>query len=299
MRLIVPVAITSDIIASTNITEDDHPVWASGTTYVDGDLVIYEHNRYESLINSNTGNQPDTSLNEWLLLGATNRFRPFDEKLSDKCSNPEIITYTFNNNSTNIDGVALFNLVGSTVRVEVIDGTDGTVYDQTKTIIDTSGVSNYFEYFFSVTDVQKFEIIFGDMPFYPNAQTRVTVIANPGVNAEVGQIVLGTVSNLGLTVYNSTLSIEDYSRKDRDAFGNPIIVERAFANLVEFDVKIDTNKARYVQKTLSDRRAKPTVYFASEDTKFGATVYGYFRRFDITISTPSLSEATIEVEGLV
>ena len=43
-------------------------LWASGITYAKGDALLYENLSYNSLINGNTGNQPDSSPSEWSLV---------------------------------------------------------------------------------------------------------------------------------------------------------------------------------------------------------------------------------------
>ena len=108
----------------------------------------------------------------------------------------------------------------------------------------------------------------------------------------------GFLSDVGLTVYGTSIGIEDYSIKDRDAFGNAIIVERNFSQTVDFDVKFETQNARKIQKTLAALRATPVVYLGSTDVSYGTLVYGFYRRFDITLETPSYAFASIEVEGL-
>jgi len=42
--------------------------WASGTTYNTGDAVLFEEISYNSLTNSNNGNQPDTSPLNWVVV---------------------------------------------------------------------------------------------------------------------------------------------------------------------------------------------------------------------------------------
>lgn len=44
--------------------------YAGGTTYSQGDIVTYSGSSYVSLINGNTGNEPDTSPSDWVLLAA-------------------------------------------------------------------------------------------------------------------------------------------------------------------------------------------------------------------------------------
>ncbi len=45
--------------------------YSGATTYDEGDIVSYSGATYLSLINSNTGNQPDTNPTDWVVLGNT------------------------------------------------------------------------------------------------------------------------------------------------------------------------------------------------------------------------------------
>lgn len=298
MQIVPPISVTPTNLVSSSIPENDAPVWAVGTTYASGATVIYENAVFESLVGSNTGNQPDVSPDEWLRLGATNRYKAFDKLISDPATSTSDIVYTIGHNGTSINSVALFGLVGLSATVTTVDSVDGTVFSETFNLLDESAVIDWFTYFFSELNVQQAEVLTLGIPPYTNAETTVTITTLGGV-AKVGQIVLGRSSGLGVTVYNTSLSIEDYSRKERDQFGNAIIVERAFAQLVDFDIQFETPTARYVQRTLGKYRATPVVWVGSEDPQFGTIVYGYYRRFDITLSSPSQSDATIEVEGLI
>ena len=298
MRIIPPININDTNLVSSNIVEDDQPPWLINTTYSAGDKVVHVHKIYESIAGANAGNQPDITPLKWLLLGATNRFRAFDKLLSDQAERSDNISYVIDNGGVGIDSVALFNLDAASVRVQVIDDIDGTVYDATFALIDNTDITNWSDYFFGPVGVTAKELVVTDVPPYGTAETTVT-ITKTGSTAKVGQVVLGRVNPLGITVFGSTVSIEDFSRKERDAFGNAIIVQRAFAQLVDFDVKVTTPDVRRIQNTLAQFRTSPLVWLGSSDASYGTTIYGYYRRFDITLNSPTLSDASIEVEGLI
>ena len=301
MDIIKPVTVTNDILTSSNVTEDDYSEWASGTTYDDGDNVIVigtTHKVYESLVDSNLGNDPTTDDGtNWLELSATNRWKAFDQKIADQVSNLNTIEYQFNDDSSNITAVSLFGLSGNSVNVTVTDATDGEVYNEDFSLLDNAEIVDWFTYFFAEQGT-KTEALFTGIPPYIDSDVEVTITAETGENAKVGQIVLGFLSNFGLTTYGTSVGIEDYSRKETDAFGNFVITERAFAKLVDYDVRLETGKARTVQNTLANFRATPIVYIGSEDEAFATIVYGFYRRFDITLEGPAYSFAAIEVEGL-
>ena len=304
MDIIRPVTVDNTILVSSNVTEDDYAEWASGTTYADGDRVIVigdTHKVYESLVNSNTGNDPTTDDgSNWLELGATNRWKAFDQKISDQVENTDSIEYTFNDTSSYITAVAFFGLSGTELNVTLTDNTvggEGEVYNTTVSLIDNRDVEDWYTYFFEEI-IYKTEEQFLDLPPYLDADLDVTITADTGETAKVGQIVFGFLVDIGLTTYGTNISIEDFSRKETDAFGNFIIVERPFSKLADYDVRFRTGTARKVQETLAQYRATPIVYIGSDDVAYGTTVYGFYRRFDLTLETPSYSLAAIEVEGL-
>ena len=163
--------------------------------------------------------------------------------------------------------------------------------------MDNENIIDWFTYFFE-EQIQKETIQALDIPPYRNAAVSITVTAATGTDAKLGQIVFGFLTNIGATTYGTSISIEDFSRKEADAFGNFIVVQRAFSQLADFDIQFATGNARRIQRTLAALRAVPVVYIGSADTSFGTTIYGFYRRFDLTLETPSLSFGAIEVEGL-
>lgn len=300
MKLIRPVTITDSILVASNVAENDYAEWAVGTTYSLGDkvIVLSTHRIYESLINSNTGNDPTTDDGtKWLNIGATNRWKAFDNTISDQTTNTTSITYELDPSSL-VNAIAMFNLDATDVDITVTDPVEGVVYNENVSLLDNSAVENWWGYFFEPI-VRKSEFVKFDLPNYASATLDVSINTNTGDPAKVGQIVIGNQKTLGLTTYGTTISIQDYSTKDTDAFGNVVITERRFAQLVDYDVKLATSTVRDVQKTLANFRATPIVYSGTEDGTYGDLVYGYYRNFGINISTPSFSDATIEVEGLV
>ncbi|RLL62804.1 hypothetical protein DYS74_15840, partial [Sinirhodobacter hankyongi] len=113
-----------------------------------------------------------------------------------------------------------------------------------------------------------------------------------------GQIVLGRAQVLGETLVDTEIGIEDFSVKERDAFGNFTIVPRPYSDGTKFRFSFPTGDARRIRKILARVRATPAVYYAGDETsQFGTTVYGYFQNFWIPLTT-SVSFGSLEVEGL-
>jgi hypothetical protein len=319
MDIIRPVVVTDAVLDSSNVPENDYAEWNVATAYTVGNRVILlsTHRIYEA-VGSSTGVNPATDDGtNWLNIGATNRWKAFDQKISDPVTQVDSISYTFTPTGSTTTAVALFGLRGVSARVEVTTpnrllvqagdllltedsfGIDyfGPVYDVTKSLLDNSSVFDWDSYFFEeITFVST--MLFTDIPPYLGATVKVTVTQDTGETTELGQLVFGYLTELGVTTYGTAISIQDFSRKETDAFGNFIIVERAFANLVDYDVRLPTQTAGRVRRILAEYRATPIVYIGNEDSSFGTITYGFYRNFDITLDTPSLSFAAIEVEGI-
>lgn len=299
MDIIRPVVVTDAVLDSSNVPEDDHDEWSAGTSYTVGNRVILlsTHRIYEA-VGSSTGVNPATDDGtNWLDIGATNRFKAFDQKISDPVIQLDSIQYTLTDDNSIPTAVALFGVKGVSATVKVTDALEGVVFEETKSLLDSDEIFDWFSYFFEDINFVR-TILFTNLPPYRGATVEVTVTQTTGEIAELGQLVFGYLLDLGLTTYGTAISIQDFSRKETDAFGNFIVVERAFSNLVDFDVRLPTQTAGRVRRILADFRATPIVYIGNEDSSFGTVVYGFYRNFDITLDTPSLSFAAIEVEGL-
>lgn len=311
MKMISPLAINSGNLTSSTIAANEYidsngaiqtaPTWAAGTTYADGAIVIYENRVYESLTASNTGNQPDLtdsgSSPAWLDLGATNRYRAFDGIISrGSLSTATDITVEITP-STIINGIAIFNLTGSTVDITMTDPTDGVVYTKSFGLVSTENVIDGFTYFFEPILKQQ-NVSTTDLAPYPNATTKVTV-SNTG-DRRIGEVVIGKVVELGSTEVNASVGIQDYSVKQRDAFGNFTILERAFSKRGDFTLFLNNGIFGNVARVLTERRAKPTVFIPVEDNSLSSPLllYGFPKDFILEAAYPDYSLCTLEIEGL-
>lgn len=295
MRLIEPIQITEAMLLASNVPEVDAPAWAPGTPYAPGNIVMRAHAVYEAVIAS-TGQDPaaDAAGTYWLRLGATNRWKSFDRLISDQVSRAGTITYSIRPDLL-ADAVAFFGLNASSIRVRATDPVDGVIYDQTRAIIDNTSVFDGWSYCFEPITFESQEIFTG-VPVYTGVTLDITL--SSGGTTRVGQIVVGRDQYLGETLVDTSIGIEDFSIKDRDDFGNAIIVERAYAQTANFRFSFPSSDARRLRGILARLRATPAVYYAGDGTsQFGTTIYGFFRDFSVPITT-NVSFANLEVEGL-
>ncbi len=300
MRVVRPLEITDNILTSISIAEDDYPTWSAGT-YNQGDRVIKTstHLIYEA--QSTTTEDPEVGVNAdpptWLVIGATRPWRMFDGIISSQSESTSNIVVTITPGRA-VSSVSAFNLSGvSGVSLVMNDPVEGVVYNQDISLRDETSVGDWYTYFFEPI-VLSTEFISLDLPQYPNADITITfTIESSGA---VGELVVGSLIGIGVANHGSSVQLLDFSRKERDEFGNFTIVRRRSSKLVSFDVTVETERVGYVFNQLSKLTTIPCVWVGTDSGYNDSTlVYGYYRDFRIDINEPTVSDCTIEIEGLV
>lgn len=306
MIVFAPIQVTDATLTSSNVAENDNPLWSAVANYNVGDLAMVTtpniHKNYEALTvninkyppdNANT-TVPTPATPDWLDLGATNRWAMFDQFNGSQTTNANTIDVEVTPNQV-FNSLALLNLFATSVQVIVTDPIEGIVYDKTFSLISDSGINDWYAYYFTPIE-RNVDLVLLDLPNYPSATIRV-IITEDGGNAAVGVMAIGAQVVLGTTTYGTSASIKDYSRKETDQFGNFTIVPRAFSKRADYAVTINTSRADFVNNYLTSIRTKPVVWVGNSE--FGSTViYGYYRDYDITLSAFQISALALTVEGL-
>lgn len=294
MKVIKQTPMTPARLVSTNVVEEED-AWNVAVTYAKHDLV-YDGilGVYESLVNSNLGNQPSASPTEWVRIGPTNRCAMFDQSVSTQTVSPSPITVVINTGS--INSIAFINVICSSITVTVRDGASGPIiYNQTKPL--GIGITSWWEYFFEPLEFRT-NIIFDGIPLY--ASSRVTVTFEGTGNLRIGELIFGRMNYLGATQYGMTSGIIDYSVKDTDAFGNTILTQRVFRKTINCQLWINNTDQNRVQKLLYELRATPSVWIANDADIYSeaSIAYGFYKDFYTEISYPSVSTCKLEIESL-
>lgn len=301
MQVVAPIQVTDATLTSVNVSETDNPEWDPSTSYPIGAAVMVSvvepdiHKNYESLVGANLGNQPwtDDGTN-WLELGPTNAWAMFDNGTSTQTTNPESIVVEVTAGEI-INTVALLNISGQSVQIEVTDPIEGLVYDETIQLVSDSGINDWYAYYFTPID-RRTNLVDLNLPAYSAATIRVTLL-EPGGTAAIGVLAFGTAITLGETDYGSSVGILQFGRKEIDEFGNFQIVDRGFSDRGDFTVAIEPRRTAYVKRTLTQLRTTPAIWIG--DPEFEETfIYGYYRDFDIVLSSPALNFCSLLIEGL-
>lgn len=297
MKIVTPIAVTSSMLTASNVPITE-TAWTAGT-YTTGTQRYVGTTLYEVIASPNTADNPTIGVNAtpptWKSLGAINRFKMFDDIINTQTTRSGTIEVTVDPGQL-VNAVSFFGLVGNTITLTLDDPVEGEVFTETKSLQDNSLIVDWYAYFFEGIYFSS-DAVFLGLPSYTNAVMTAIIDAGP-INASCGEMVIGKQSTLGISNYGTSVSIQDYSIKSTDEFGNIIIQPRAFSKRGDYDVTVETSRISAIQKLLADIRTTPAVFIGEED-KPETVIYGFYKSFNIVISTPSISECSIEVEGLV
>lgn len=294
MRVIKPAAFdpATHLVSSTAV--ESAAAWASGTTYAKDAVVDYLTNYWISLVNSNTGNQPDTSPTQWALVGPDNTHAMFDEQISTATSSTSPLTVVLTPGAVN--AIALLGLVGEQVVVTVTDGSGGPVVYTRTVSLDGTLIADWYQYFYEPY-VQIAEVVLTDL--VPLSTAELTVSLTGTGTIEIGNLSFGTQYQIGDAEYGAGLGIIDYSKKETDEFGVTTFVRRDFSKRLSARLMLDNGQINRISRLLSDLRATPAVWILADDSQYQAgTVYGFFRDFNVEIAYPVQSFVSLEIEGL-
>lgn len=300
MRLIRPVTVTEAVLTASNVAEV--AAWNVATAYVIGNpvyrLINGIHEGFTAKTN-HTGADPATDDGtNWEATGATNRWRMFDRALQSQTTNADSIVVTLTLPSTQwADSLAVLNTDAASLRIKVTVPGLGVIRDQTWSLVSPSGITDWWAWFTEPIARISDKVVI-DLPPYAGASIEVTLAA-PGGTAKCGELVFGFAKKLGDTQWGGSLGLTDYSVKDRNAFGQVEVVERAYSKNREFPILVKNTFVDQLDVLLAAYRATPALWVGSP--RFASTiVYGFYKDAPIVFENPpDYSVCRLELESLV
>lgn len=295
LRVIKSLAVTDTNLTASSVPEVDHATWDVATTYALAARVILAHKIFESVQASNVGKAPATEGNWWSEVSPTNKWKLFDLSSTTQTVIDAADYYEITPGQA-INAVALVNISGVlTVRVRLTDPSFGMVYDQTADLTAVPSESSWYAWFFDPRTEQT-QFLVADLPSYPNAVLRIDLTSSG--TAYVGGLVFGTQRTIGMGVQKGArLSLQDYSRKERNDWGDTVLVQRAYNKRLSVTMWVRNAELDNTYALLTDVRATPCLWICAD--VFGSlSVFGFYANFDISIAYADFSECSIELEGL-
>lgn len=299
--VIVPTAITDAMLVSCTTAEPaaGEALWVAGTSYTVGQVVTRSttHKRYENLIAGVNATLPETAVTpkRWLEIGSSNRWSQFDQKIGTATTSTSNLTTVLKPGSA--EGLALLDLVGTSVSVSVKTATGGTVI-YTKTIdLDGSIVESVYDWMFGER-IQKRNAILTDLPGqYPSMELTITVNSTSG--AAVGVLAVGRVFTIGATELGAGAGIINFGKVSDDGFGNRTWIEGEWASRVTLPLVANSSDFNRIHRQLAGVRSTPCIYIGSNlDSMEPLVAYGVYRDLYITVPNNPTISMNLEIDGM-
>lgn len=294
---------TSPSVVYTNVSEDEAPIWDVSTTYAANAQVqvLGEYHRVYEAISANTGNFPPDNPSFWVDTGPTNPWQMLDmqtgierQTVANASDNSINITLAVEGP---VDSVVLLNVEGSRVVITVRDNEGNVIGQLDQNTLGLPSDTGWWDFFLGDRqDSDLFIFTNFSIPYGGRGNIEVTVEGG-SYPAKVGKLIIGAKTHIGCVKFGSSGGIIDFSRKQRDDFGNTTIVERRYIDKFDYDIQIETADTYYIKNFLASLRATPAVYIGSGNYLV-TVVFGFYRDFGIILAGPKKSACTLQIEGL-
>ncbi len=300
MKIIRPITITAAMLTYSNVVDETLATYDPAATYTKLARVIRTLDGipqiFESQLAGNKGNTPETSPpTTWAPVTATNKWRMFDAANSSQSTASNTLSCTVTTSGQRVDSVALMNVNGAVAEVKMTSSIDGMVFDQTVSLVDNSAVVDAYSWLFEPI-VRKEDVLFEGMPPYASATIDVTV-TDPGGTPACGTCSIGQMKYVGDTQFGMSLDTDDYSLKQKDAYGNYTVRERPFSKAADFEVLIKGVTVDALNSLLALYRATPIVYIGTGDYA-SSMILGFYDGYSIKVNLPTYSTLTIHINGM-
>lgn len=302
MRVIPPITITTALLTSSTAAEPGpgETAWNAATNYAIGQRAIRTttHRVYEAAAAGIDAGLPENTPARWTDVGPTNRFAMFDLARNSATVAPSSITVVITPGKR-INAIAALGLVASNIDIMMTSG-GLTVYSHSQSLTSRS-TSGWYEYFYGEFGVNPSVIRF-DIPAITNGVITVTLTATTG-NVQCAALAVGTGVDIGKTLANPRNDALNFSRIERDAFGNSILRPRRTAPKTSQTMLIDkarVNKLIALRETLN---AVPAIWSGADDQSsdgyFDALlILGIYKQFVFDLTHPEHAIVTLELEEI-
>lgn len=299
MKIITPLAITDGMLTAHSIAETDYAPWSGVTAYAAAARCIsaVTHRIYESVADGNLNNDPTSDDGtHWTDVGPTNRWAMFDGAVGSVSEAAASIAVTLTPGQI-IDSLALLDVTGASVEVEMLDQAGGSVvHAQTIDITGGAEIDDWWGYFTEpFGDPVPYVAITG-LPAYYTGELTVSVTGSGTVG--IGTLVVGRATDLGeVERLGSRVGIVDYSRKATDEFGVTTVTERGYAKRAQVDILVANTRVDAIARALAAVRAIPVIWLSNQGLD-ALVIYGWIRDWGIVVAYLDHSELQLEIEGL-
>jgi len=272
------------------------PIRTSGSQSGTHTAKAFIHRTYESQVGSNTGNNPPTDNGtHWLDIGPSNRWAMFDIYRTTRTVDASPLEVKVSPGER-VDAIGLIGLIADSVEIEVRVASV-LVYTNTRNL-STRDTATWYDYFFGPFSFRE-AVEFIDLPPYTDAEITVRIIRATG-DAGCGGVILGRSVYLGVTVHNPVSDAQNYSKIERDDFGNATLIPRRTVPRANLTVIADKNSVNKIIGARQSLNAVPALWSGLDDQDHAyfeaVLIMGIYKTFSISIDQPETATITLELE---
>lgn len=297
LKIIRPTVITDAMLVDSNVPINDYPVYSPDEAYSTGERVINGYDIYESLADENQGNEPSHSPDKWLSPGMVNRWRAFDDKISSRTEQSNLISYRLKTSKA-VNFVGVLNVAGATeITVRVEDTHAGVVYTHTENVRAITPKSGWWQWFYGQREARN-QALFSNLPAYPRAEICIEI--KGGQSLGVGLIILGQMREIGIGVeWGARGGFTSYSRVRRDPETGEVDYRKGrSSNRSTLNLVIKTSDFDMVKNYMRSVDGVPVLIVPAEQFS-SFTDYGLIKHFEPVLQNVSTSMCSIEFDGFI
>lgn len=303
MIVIPPIQVTDSNLVSSNVPEPGtgEVVWNAANNYTQGQVVIRTttHRKYENVIPGVDSGLPENTPTRWLDVGPTNKWAMFDQNRNMATTNPGSMTVTISPGKR-INSIGLLGVQANSVTITMKVGST-IIYGPVTRNMNGRLTTTWSEYFFGEFAYVP-TLLLLDLP--PAANATVTVqFDNPSNTVACSGIILGSKVYLGKIQYNAKSDSLNFSKIERDEFGNSLLIRRRTIPKTSQSLWVEKTNVNNVRKVRETLNAVPALWSGLDDNtdddySEALLIFGIYKQFEIDIGYPSVATVNLELEEL-
>jgi hypothetical protein len=234
--------------------------WAVGT--YNKDDIVYHDDTFPFLVHkctaaTTTTTEPGTDGAEWSSLGAIDAHRMFDIYLDTYTAATNYMEFEID--ASNCDCVGFFRLQAKLVEIELI--VDSTIYDSVSIDMDVSNITDWYEYHTAGFEYKENLAWYFDR--YSNSKLKIKITYAATGEARCGTVAIGESKELGKTLKDPELSVDDFSIAEIDGLGT-YLKEGTYSDIGDLEIIFPSYMADVVKRSLVASRGKAAIYDFNE-----------------------------------
>lgn len=306
MRVIPILQVTDAMLSGFSIPEPDasqgEVEWTSNPAYAIGDMRVRSniHRKYRCVkeVAAGTVTAPELDPASWLDIGSTNRRAMFNQnRNSQSVQATGDLTVSFTPGQR-INTIFLGGLEAQTITIEItVAGV--SVYSKVYSG-QLRNTGSWSDYFFGVYRFRP-TVLITDVPPYSGGVIKLT-LSNSGPGVKCAAFAVGNSTYIGTMQYGATSDALNFSKIDRDTFGNAVLVPRRTVPKIVGTLEAPKDIIDSIRAVRVALNAVPAIWSSLDDPTEAyfesLLIVGIYKQFTLTVDNFDTFKVNLEVEEI-